>query len=211
MDKSTQQELITRYALNRDELNDAEDTAAWAEFAADLADSPELQAELAAFQTAAQSIAYSVEPATMSADLHDRLMAKISQSRQIEVVGNVSASLTQLLDIPLTQLQQVADSLENWEAFPAPAIGEMAIWQLDEATNQVAFFVRSAVSGPFPNHYHAAGETVLVVDGDFGGDEHTYRSGDIVYAAAETSHQPYTKAGCLVFCISSMDDKILEP
>lgn len=208
MDKRTQQELITRRILERKD-DAVEYDAEWAEFEAELADSAELQTELMAFQNAAQSLAYSIEPVPMAADLKDRLMGKINRSRKLEVMRELPDALAELLDVPIEQLQAVADRLDNWQAFPAPAIGEMAVWQLDKAANQVAFFVRATASGLFPNHYHAEGETVLVLDGDFSAGDETYRAGDVVYSPGNTSHQPHTTEGCLVFCISSIDDEIL--
>ena len=85
----------------------------------------------------------------------------------------------------------------------------MATYQIDKTSQSIAFFVRTTTAEDFPNHYHAAGEHVLVLEGNFVVGDQVYKRGDRIFSPANTSHQPSTTQGCLVFCVSSLDDKML--
>lgn len=93
---------------------------------------------------------------------------------------------------------------------PKDIEAEFATWQVDEGEREVAFFVRKSSGGLFPNHAHASGETVLVLDGDFVVGSQVYGVGERVSSPGGTGHQPETQHGCLLFCVSSMDDNILD-
>jgi ChrR Cupin-like domain len=191
-----------------------------AEFEHELATSATLQSELAAFQTAVQDLAYGVPvaplPAGLKKKLFDRLTSNtdaqlIDRSNQVEArLADLPINLLDLLDWPIADLQQVAIDLPNWQPFPMPSGSEMAIWQVDEVRAQVAFFLRVPIPGILPNHYHASGESILVLEGNFIDEDGTvYEVGDRFVAAANTSHQPTTSLGCLIINITSIHDKML--
>ncbi len=189
-----------------------------AEFERELATSATLQSELAAFQTAVQDLAYGVPAAPLPTGLKKKLFDRLTniindRSSQVDArptdLKDLSANLLDLLDWPIADLQQVAINLPNWQPFPMPSGSEMAIWQVDEVTAQVAFFLRVPTAGILPNHYHATGESILVLEGNFIDDETVYEVGDRFAAAADTIHQPTTSLGCLILNITSIHDKIL--
>jgi D-alanyl-D-alanine dipeptidase len=175
-----------------------------AEFARELAASAELQADLADFQTAVGDLAYGVPLAPMSENLKNRLFDRLDR------VAARPADLAELLAWPIAQLQQVAADLSNWQVFPRPIGAEWAIWQTDPMQAQLAFFLRVPNAGMLPRHWHATGESILVLEGDFIDDDGTvFGVGDLFVAAADTSHQPTTSLGCLVLSVTSTQDKIL--
>lgn len=191
-----------------------------AEFEQELATSATLQSELAAFQTAVQDLAYGVPVATLPADLKKKLFDRLTNTTDNQLTDRLNqvdvrptdlpANLLNLLDWPIADLRQVATDLSNWQTFPMPSGSEMAIWQVDEVNAQVAFFLRVPTAGILPNHYHATGELILVLEGNFIDDDGTvYEIGDRFTAAAETIHQPTTSLGCLILSITSIHDKIL--
>ncbi|NER80197.1 MAG: anti-sigma factor [Leptolyngbya sp. SIO1D8] len=155
------------------------------------------------FQMAAAAMSYSTPPVPMAENLKARLWQRISQ---VESEG--SSALLTLLERAIDDLKQQAAEL-TWE----PMMGsdaEMAVWQTDDARREVAFFVRKSTGGLFPNHAHAGGETVLVLAGDFVANGQVYGVGDRATSMAHTTHQPSTQQGCLLLCISSMDDEVLS-
>ena len=85
----------------------------------------------------------------------------------------------------------------------------MAILAVDETHQQLAFFVKAQHGGHFPLHAHESGETVLVLAGDFVVDGLKYTAGDRIDSGGNTAHKPETINGCLLFCISSINDEIL--
>ncbi len=191
-----------------------------AEFEHELATSATLQSELVAFQTAVQDLAYGVPAAPLPVDLKKKLFDRLNianDEQSIELANQVEAksedspaNLLELLDWSIDDLQQVAINLPNWQPFPMPSGSEMAIWQVDEVFAQVAFFLRVPTAGTLPNHYHATGESILVLEGNFiDEDGKVYGVGDRFVAAANTSHQPTTSLGCLILNVTSVHDKML--
>jgi ChrR Cupin-like domain len=114
--------------------------------------------------------------------------------------------LEKLLEWSLEDLIAVAETIENWVPMPSPDKALRATWKTDPVNRQVAFFVRAPLPGALPTHYHATGETILVLQGDFISEGVRYQVGDRMYSAAGTTHQP-TTTGCLVLGVSSMDDR----
>ncbi len=175
-----------------------------AAFNQELADSATLQAELAEFQAAAHDLAYGVPLEPLPASLKSRLFARLDRA------STKPANLLDLMDWSITELQQVAIDLPNWEPFPMPIGSEMVVWQVDDASAQLAYFLRIKQAGKLPQHWHATGESILVLEGDFINDDgQVYEVGDRAFAAANTSHQPTTTMGCLILAVTSTNDKIL--
>jgi ChrR Cupin-like domain len=175
-----------------------------AEFERELATSAELQADLAAFQTAVGDLAYGVPLAPLSENLKNRLFDRLDQA------AAKPPDLAELLAWPIEQLQRVATNLSNWQVFPRPIGSEWVIWQTDPIQAQLAYFLRVPNAGKLPHHWHATGESILVLEGDFIDDDGTaFGVGDLFVAAADTSHQPTTSMGCLVLAVTSTKDKIL--
>jgi hypothetical protein len=175
-----------------------------AEFERELATSAELQADLAAFQSVVGDLAYGVPLAPMPEGLKNRLFDRLDR------VTAKPPDLAELLAWPIEQLKQVATDLSNWQVFPRPIGSTWAIWQTDPIQAKLAFFLRIPQAGALPRHWHATGESILVLEGDFIDDDGTtFNVGDLFIAAADTSHQPSTSMGCLVLAITSTNDKIL--
>ncbi|MBT9316472.1 cupin domain-containing protein [Leptothoe spongobia] len=169
-----------------------------------LLDSGELAQTVNEFEETAATLAYGAPSMPMAADLKDRLFQRISA----EPVGP-SSDLVQLLNLSIAELKQQAAELD-WSSMPGNSGAEFATWQVDDDEREMAFFVRKADGGLFPNHAHASGETVLVLAGDFVVDSQVYGVGERVSSPGNTSHQPETRNGCLLFCVSSMDDDMLD-
>jgi ChrR Cupin-like domain len=196
LNSSTPQDRAAGYAL--DILEE------WEEFECELAASESLQADLAAFESAVGNIAYGVPLEPLPSSLKEKLFERIDK---ISLAPN---QLSDLLEWQIADLQQVAKDLNNWEPFPSPAGSQLAIWQIDKADAQIAFFLRVPIPGALPRHWHATGESILVLEGNFIDDDGTvYEVGDQSVMAANTSHQPITSLGCLILSVSSMNDKIL--
>jgi hypothetical protein len=149
-------------------------------------------------------LAYGVPLIPLPGHLKSRLMERLGLPAP-SVALTVDTPLSELLDWSLENLIASAANLDNWKPFPAPESSTWAIWKTDAANRQVAFFLR-APAGTLPTHYHATGEVVVVLEGDFMADGVRYQAGDRMMSVAGTTHQP-TTTGCLVLCVSSMDDR----
>ncbi len=159
-------------------------------------------------QTAAV-LSYGVSDVPLPAALKERLFERVASE-----AGSLASDLDQhselfaLLSQSLGLLKQQA-ALMQWQPMGSLDGFEMATWQLDEATDSIAFFVRAKTAGNFPLHRHAEGEAVLVLDGDFVVEGRSYGAGDRIDSPAGTSHAPTTSRGCLLLCVSSVHDELL--
>jgi hypothetical protein len=193
---SSPQEHIAAYALDI-----LEEQAA---FEQELAASPELQAELADFRSAVGDLAYGVPEVPLPMGLKNKLFDRLDR------IAAKPSDLFELMDWSITDLQKVALDLNSWQPFPMPSGSEMAIWQVNESNAQVAFFLRIPGAGMLPDHWHATGESILVLEGNFIDEDGTvFNVGDRFISEANTSHQPTTSLGCLVLAVTSTNDKIL--
>lgn len=169
-----------------------------------LLDSAELEQTVREFEETAAALAYGAPSVPMATDLKARLLQRIA-----EQPTGASSDLLKLLDLPVAELKQKATELD-WYLMPGNSGVTVVIWQTNEAFREAAFFARRVGKGLFPNHYHASGETVLVLEGDFVVDAQVYHPGERVTAPGKTSHQPESLTGCLLLCVSSMDDSVLD-
>ncbi len=175
-----------------------------AAFDQELVDSAILQAELAEFQAAANDLAYGVPLEPLPTGLKNKLFARLDRTT------TKPTNLLDLMSWSIAELRQIAMDLSNWEPFPMPIGSEMVVWQVDEVSAQLAYFLRIKEAGKLPQHWHATGESILVLEGNFiDEDGQVYEVGDRAFAAANTSHQPTTTMGCLILAVTSTNDKIL--
>ncbi len=154
------------------------------------------------------TLAYAVPLVPLPTSLKSRLMARLNLT-DCSPEFIVSPELQQLFLTPVDALIETANIIKDWEAFSAPEGAMYKPWKIDAANRQVAFFLKVPSAGALPSHRHTTGEAVLVLEGDFTADGVTYRRGDRSVCTAGTSHQPTTQ-GCLVLCISSLDDEALD-
>jgi ChrR Cupin-like domain len=193
---SSPEERAASYAF--DILEEQED------FERELAESADLQAELASFQAAVGDLAYAVPPVPLPAEIKNKLFGRL------DLLDAQPDHLLDLMDWSISDLQKVAMDLTDWKPFPLPKGSERVTWKVDRERSQVAFFLRIYTPGNLPNHWHATGESILVLEGNFIDDDGTvYSVGDRFDALANTSHQPSTSMGCLVLGVTSMNDRPL--
>ena len=156
-----------------------------------------------------QLISKDLNEVIKSNDIVERAQIVINIAKQInEEVKKPESEIFQLINLPLKVLQEQAEKL-SWEPLPVMANGMSAIWKIDEKRRELAFFVRSESKGKFPLHSHAQGEEILVLAGDLLVDNKVYRQGERITSRGGTAHQPETLSGCLLFCVSSLDDEIM--
>lgn len=167
---------------------------------------PALAAEMAEFEAAVSAIAYAAPPMPMASDLKQRLMMRIAQD---DSPCQETSELLMLLQQSIDDLKQKASEL-HWRNMKQAVGFEMATWKIDKARRETAFFVRAETALKFPNHAHATGEVILVLDGDVVVGEQIYGPGDRITSAAGSIHGPATRTGCLLLCVSSLDDRMVE-
>lgn len=157
---------------------------------------------------AAIGLAYGVPLMPLPASLKSRLMARLELPELVDEFP-IETSLKQYLDYPIAELIAIAQAQKKWTPLPSPEDAMRSTLKTDAANRQVAFFIRAPKAGALPRHHHATGEVVLVLEGDFESNGVVYQVGDRLVSPGNSQHKPTTQ-GCLVLCISSIDDERLE-
>ncbi len=162
------------------------------------------------------AIAYSAPLMPLPASLKLRLMERLGLPPfPVALIGDstvdlaVDIPLKALLNWSLTDLITAASAIKKWTPLASPEDATYSPWKIDKPTRQMAYFVRAPRAGALPQHHHATGEVVLVLEGDFTVEGVRHQAGDRLWSAADTIHQP-TTTGCLVLILSSLDDSPVE-
>ena len=80
----------------------------------------------------------------------------------------------------------------------------------DRAHNRATMLVRMTPGAAYPRHLHNSPEECLVLEGDLSVGAHTLRPGDYQRAEPGSTHGVQsTRAGCLLFLVSGLDDDLL--
>ncbi len=196
-------ELAALYALDvltDDERRQAELTMGQA--AGEL--SPEkldLGTQVAAYQSAAGALAYTSPDIAPAPNLKARLFQRIQAPDSA-----VGESLLNLLNLSIAQLKQAAEGVD-WSPIAEGCMAETALWKTDDQRREFACFVRTQETCDIPLHAHATGEMLLVLEGAFTSEGRRYETGERVFFPPNSAHRPTTHKGCLVLCITSMDDQ----
>ena len=163
-------------------------------------------------ETITTAIAYGAPLMPLPARLKLRLMEHLGlPSLPINSTVNltVETPLKVLLDWSVADLITAASTIKKWTPLASPGDATYSPWKIDKTTRQMAYFVRASQACALPQHHHATGEVVLVLEGDFTVEGMRYQAGDRLFSAANTIHQP-TTTGCLVLILSSLDDSPVE-
>ncbi|MEO1004424.1 MAG: cupin domain-containing protein [Cyanobacteria bacterium J06638_38] len=170
-----------------------------------ISQSPDFAQTVDELSDAAAAMAYTLPPMPVATNLKERLFKRISQD-----IIEADSELYQLLQLSIDELTRKSQTL-TWQALAGgTADAQIAILEVDRAHQKLAFYVKANHGGHFPLHAHDSGETVLVLAGDFVVDGLTHTVGDRIDSVGDTTHQPETIKGCLLFCISSLNDEILS-
>ena len=156
------------------------------------------------YQSVAVELAYHAPPRSLDADLKSRLFDSLGLEQPAD-----EPDIMDYLSWSMDALVQEAQALD-WSPLPSAPEVLIATLTTDLKTRTTAFFVKTEVHVTFPLHEHAEGEVIRVLTGDFVVLDQVFPAGSLIESEAGTSHQPSTQSGCLLFCVSSMDDKYID-
>jgi predicted ChrR family anti-sigma factor len=98
----------------------------------------------------------------------------------------------------------------RWEETAIAGISVRRL-SLDVDRRCATMLVRMTAGASYPSHRHAAAEECLVLEGDLIVGEDVLRVGDFQRSEAGSVHPPQsTRAGCLLYILSSLEDELLE-
>jgi quercetin dioxygenase-like cupin family protein len=193
-------ELAPLYAL--DSLN--ADDQRWVE--AQIAECPELSAELAAYQAAVDAIPYGAPIVPVASDLKTRLFASLGMEQP------------EPLPLPSPEPATPAPDWANlvvrsrswkWRPYHVPRIVAAPL-HLDQQQRKLVAVVKAEPGALYPAHAHAGIEEIFMLTGDLTIGEQVYEAGDYIRSELGTVHtDAETRQGCMFLVHTSMDDRFL--
>ncbi len=187
-------EEAAQWVLGDREFPGAED------FEGHLDDCETCSGELASLDPLLGSLALAAPEAEPSADLFDRLRARIREEAPPEapalpwmVWGSDATD-----DVSFR-----SESDGEWEATPIPGI-EVRRLYVDASVRRYAMMVRMQPGTSFPAHDHDGPEECVVLEGDLSIGERTMHAGDFMYAPTGSHHEVHsTEGGCVIILSST--------
>jgi anti-sigma factor ChrR (cupin superfamily) len=169
--------------------------------------SPELQNELAAFETAISAIAYTAPAVPVAPDLKNRLLQRIAELPTTAESVNAQPIVTSPTENnPPSLIVRSRDV--KWRPYSVPGI---SIGQLyfDKKKRQITCLMRLEPGVTFPLHRHADSEEVFVLEGDLTVEGEVCYQGDYIRSVPGSTHSPVTEGGCLLLIKSSTNNEML--
>ncbi|HWX48439.1 MAG TPA: cupin domain-containing protein [Roseomonas sp.] len=87
----------------------------------------------------------------------------------------------------------------DWVPSPAAGIDRRMLFRVGGEVARATSIVRYAPGSAFPQHTHAGGEEILVLDGTFQDEHGDYPAGSYFRNPPGTSHVPASRDGCVIF------------
>ncbi len=159
--------------------------------------SPELQSELAAFETAISAIAYTAPAVPVAPDLKNRLLQRIAE---LPIVASPTENNPPSLIVRSRDVK--------WRPYSVPGISIGKLY-IDKKKRQITCLMRLEPGVTFPLHRHADSEEVFVLEGDLTVEGEVCYQGDYIRSVPGSTHSPVTEGGCLLLIKSSINNEML--
>lgn len=171
-----------------------------------MAESPSFAQAVQNYETAGAALSYTVPLQPLKPQLKTQLFDSLGLAPPVEPKVSAEPDILTYLSWSIEELIQRSESLD-WLPLNIMPSFSIATLATDEVTRTTACFVKADVPATFPCHEHAQDEVILVLAGDVWVGDQVYRAGSRIDSKVGSSHGPSTQTGCLLFCVSSMDDK----
>ncbi|MCC3584853.1 MAG: cupin domain-containing protein [Microcoleus sp. PH2017_30_WIL_O_A] len=159
--------------------------------------SPELQSELAAFETAISAIAYTAPAVPVAPDLKNRLFQRLAE---LPIVASPTENNPPSLIVRSRDVK--------WRPYSVPGISIGKLY-LDKKKREITCLMRLEPGVTFPLHRHADSEEVFVLEGDLTVEGEVCYQGDYIRSVPGSIHSPVTEGGCLLLIKSSTNNERL--
>lgn len=169
--------------------------------------SPELQSELAAFETAISAIAYTAPALPVAPDLKNRLLQRIAELPTTAESVNAQPIVASPTEHNLPSLI-VRSRDVKWRPYSVPGISIGKLY-IDKKKRQITCLMKLEPGVTFPLHRHADSEEVFVLEGDLTVEGEVCYQGDYIRSVPGSTHSPVTEGGCLLLIKSSTNNEIL--
>ena len=104
-----------------------------------------------------------------------------------------------LLNMDFSQVACLLAQDRQWVKSPADGVSRVALEKEFAESGHTTSFVRFEADSFFPEHTHAQGEEIYVLDGVFSDENGDYPAGTYIRNPPGSRHKPFTKEGCTIF------------
>ncbi len=173
-----------------------------------LQESPEIQSELAAFESAVSAIAYTTPLVAVAPDLKNRLFQRIAELDSTAAQEVSSEPVSELLtNTKLPPLIRRSRDMK-WKSFGVPGISIGRLFA-DKEKREITCLLRLEPGIKFPLHRHGGVEEIFMLEGDLVVEGEVCYQGDYIRSLPGSTHAPITEGGCLLLVKSSIDNETL--
>jgi len=169
--------------------------------------SPELQSELATFETAIAAIGYTAPAVPVAPDLKNRLFQRIAELPLTAESANSKPIVTSPTENNTPSLIVRSQDIQ-WKPFGVPGISIGKLY-IDKGKSEITCLMRLEPGVTFPLHRHADSEEVFVLEGDLIVEGEICHQGDYIRSVPYSTHSPLTEGGCLLLIKSSTNNEML--
>ncbi|CAG9249608.1 cupin domain-containing protein [Paraburkholderia caribensis] len=99
----------------------------------------------------------------------------------------------------LSERADVTPDTYCWVTSPQPGVERVMLERDGGEQARATSIVRYASGSWFPRHSHPLGEEILVLNGKFSDEQHTYSAGWYLRNPPGSSHRPWSNEGALLF------------
>lgn len=86
-----------------------------------------------------------------------------------------------------------------WMASPEAGVRRRLLDRCGDEVARATSVVRYEPGAVFPQHSHARGEEIFVLEGTFSDETGDYRAGTYIMNPPGSHHTPFSKEGCTIF------------
>ena len=164
---------------------------------------PLCRAEVAMCRGGAEALGRSLPPVDPPAALKDRLMDRIQRGADIQTWKQWRP------DAPGDGSVIVRGGASEWQPTAVEGVRVRRLF-VDPAADRITMLVSMEAGTAYPAHRHGGVEECFVLEGDLHGPDFEMKAGDYQRLSGGSTHGVQgTRAGCLLFIVSSMNDELL--
>lgn len=167
------------------------------------------RAEVAVCREAIEALGRAVPPVEPPADLKRRLFERIGANSRSDESAGVQAWKRWAANSAGDTSIIVRGAATDWQATAVDGVRVRRLF-VDAEAERITMLVRMDAGTAYPAHRHGGVEECYVLEGDLYGPDFEMKAGDYQRLAGGSTHGIQgTRAGCLLFIVSSMNDQLL--
>jgi hypothetical protein len=103
------------------------------------------------------------------------------------------------INADFTQRAVIETACQDWSGSPVPGVQRKYLDRVGGEIAKATSIVSYAPNSSFPEHSHAEGEEILVLEGEFSDEHGDYPAGTYIRNPPQSAHSPFSSMGCTLF------------